>query len=520
LLLERNVKGSEKTSNPGGSYLMNSENGKNNDTLLEKSILPVSNKKRTIGMLGYFFIWVGMVVMIVAYQFGGNAIAAHPMAVSLLVIFLAYFIIGAVMLLSADIGTEHGLSFAVYLRAPFGVYGTHFPAVSRGIVAAIWFGVQTYLGALALNGIFQFLTGFDSWVFWYFVFAAAQVVNTALGIKAVERFADFAAPILIGISVWMYFYLEGIAQMGGNNIWTFVGDDNTSLFLIFMANLSLWAALAVDVPNISRYLKVESGTKKFFRRNRNIFAAQIIALPLFSTFMAFIGAIAYVATGDWNPITIIQNNQTGIALIVLLGLVVLAQWSTNNAANLIPAALAFVNAGAPKLNYKMAVVLSGIVGTIAMPWLILEKLTLFLSYYGGALSAVAGIIICDYYVIRRRRLNIPDLYKKDGQFRFMNGINPAGLIAWVIAGGLAIYFLSIAYLIGLPLGFILYYLLMKFWIAPKYPQAEISSSYDDSFLSTSVNQDWSFTPDGFVREKYITDNQTVANHDSSTTKPI
>lgn len=472
------------------------------NNLIEESILPITNKNRTVGMFGYFSIWVGIVVMIVAYQFGGNAVASHSLAVSMVIILLAYFTIGVVMLMSADIGTEHGLSFAVYLRAPFGINGTHFPVVSRGIVAAAWFGIQTYLGALALNGIFEYLSGYSNWFLWYVLFAAVQIINTMLGIKAIEKFANLAAPILIGISVWMYFYLDGLAQLGGHNIWTFVGTENTPLLLIFMANLSLWAALAVDVPNISRYIKVTSGNKKFFKRNKNIFAAQIIALPVLSAFMAFIGAIAFIATGNWNPITIIQENQGGLVLIGLLALVTIAQWSTNTAANLIPATLAFVNALAPRLSYKMGVILAGVVGTATMPWLILEHLFTFLGFYGGALSAVAGIMICDYFLIRRRRINIPELFQRDGQYRYMKGYNPAGLIAWVVAGAIAIKFLSIAYLVGLPLGFIIYYLLMKFWIIPKYPQAEIDSNYADKYLSTSVNQDWVYTNNGFVREKY------------------
>jgi NCS1 family nucleobase:cation symporter-1 len=490
-------------------------NNKERNHLLEESILPVENKKRSIGMLGYFMIWIGMVVMIVAYQFGGNAVAAHPLAISLLVIFLAYLLIGAIMLLSADIGTEHGLSFAVFLRAPFGIYGTHIPVVSRGIVAAVWFGIQTYLGALALNGIFQYLTGFDNWVVWYVIFGAVQIFNTALGIKAVERFADFAAPLLIGISVWMYFYLDGMVVSQGKNIWTFVGSMDTTLFIIFMANFTLWTALAVDIPNISRYLKVNSGTKSFAKRNRNIFAAQLIALPLFSTLMAFIGAIAFIATGDWNPITIIQSNQTGFSLIALLGLVTLAQWSTNNAANLIPAALAFVNAGAPRLNYPMGVVLAGIVGTLAMPWLILNNLATFLGYYGAALSAVAGIMYCDYYVLRRRRLNVPDLYQQHGQFRFMSGFNPAGLIAWVVAGGFAIWHIQYSYLIGLPLGFALYYILMKYWILKKYPQQEIESNFDERYLATSVNKDWSYSNGEFIHTDIANETSINPSFDKS-----
>lgn len=480
---------------------------KNN--LLEESILPVTYKNRTVGMLGYFFIWVGIVVMIAAYQFGGIAIDSHNIYISMLTIFLAYFTIGAVMLFSADIGTEHGLSFAVYLRAPFGTIGTHFPVVSRGIVAAAWFGIQTYLGALALNGIFEYLTGFDNWFVWYVLFAAVQMINTMLGIKAVEKFANLAAPILILISIWMYFFLNDLATANGHNIWTFVGEGNTTLLLVFMGNLSLWAALAVDVPNLSRFIKVVPGERKFIRRNKNIFAAQVIALPLFSTFMAFIGATAFVATGDWNPINVIQENQTGLVLIVLLGLVTIAQWSTNNAANLIPAALAFVNALAPRLSYKMGVVLAGIVGTAVMPWLLLEQLSVFLGFYGGALSAVAGVLICDYFIIRRRRVNIPDLYDPDGQYKFANGFNPAGLIAWVIGGGLAIIFLDIAYLVGLPVAMILYYILMKAWIIPKYPQAEIDSNYSDKYLSTTVYQDWVYENGKFVIRKF--DEQPAAS---------
>lgn len=79
-----------------------------------------------------------------------------------LTILLANLAIGAVMLLTADIGTEHRLSFAVCLRAPFGIRGTHLPAVSRGIVAAMWFGIQTYLGALASNGVGEYFPGFSN----------------------------------------------------------------------------------------------------------------------------------------------------------------------------------------------------------------------------------------------------------------------------------------------------------------------------------------------------------------------
>src|SRR5690606_5215733 len=129
-----------------------------------------------------------------------------------LAIFVANFIIAVIGSLSGDIGIEHGLSFATYLRAPFGTIGVHIPAVTRGIVAAIWFGIQTYLGALAINYLVHSLTGFDSWFTWYVVFAIVQIVNTALGIKAVDRFAVIAAPAIILISIWILFHMLGMAE--------------------------------------------------------------------------------------------------------------------------------------------------------------------------------------------------------------------------------------------------------------------------------------------------------------------
>ena len=172
-------------------------------------------------------------------------------------------------------------------------------------------------------------------------------------------------------------------------------------------------------------------------------------------------------------------------------MVILAQWSTNNAANLIPAALTFVNAGARiNLSYVAGVVIAGIVGSVVQPWLILDNLFTYLGYYGAVLSAVAGIIICDYYVIRRRRLNVKDLYEEKGQYTYSNGVNWAGMIAWIIGGAVALYFLDYMYVFGFPIGFIVYYILMKTWYLKKYKQAEVESGYSDEYLGTTAGRDW------------------------------
>ena len=461
------------------------------DALIEESILPTGLAQRPIGMLGYAGMWIGIAVIIATYSLGATGISGGvPLTTVVVTIFLANLLIGILMLLTADIGTEHGLSFAVYLRAPFGIYGTHIPAVSRGVVAAAWFGIQTYLGALALNGIGAHFLGFDNWFAWYVVFGLVQIINTAAGIKAVERLAALAAPCIIAISVWMYFTLEGIAETKGLNIWNFRADGQMSLVVLFIANMAFWSTLAIDIPNLTRFVRTEAGTEGFIARNRNIFIGQLVALPVTQALIAGIGAISFIATGNWNPIEVIQAESQGLALIALLILVILAQWSTNNSANLIPAALTFINLSPRLIDYKTSLAIAGIVGTLCFPWAILDNLFVFLGYCGAFLSAIGGIMVADYYLIRRRRLNVPDLYSRTGQFRYAGGFNWAGMGAWLIAGGIAAYYSAYAFAIGFPLALVLYYGLMKLLVLPRNPQAELTSGYADHYLATSQGKSW------------------------------
>ncbi|WP_282026427.1 NCS1 family transporter [Limimaricola cinnabarinus] len=470
---------------------------KKHEALIEESILPTLIGQRPIGWLGYAGIWIGIAVIIATYSLGAAGVEGGAQLATVIgVIALANIAIGALMLLTADIGTEHGLSFAVYLRAPFGIHGTHIPAVSRGIVAAAWFGIQTYLGALALNGIGEYFLGFQNWVVWYVLFAVVQVANTAMGIKSVERLASLAAPAIIAISVWMYFTLDGVAQTEGINIWTFQATGEMSLLVLFIANMSFWSTLAVDIPNLTRFVKVEPGAKSFFQRNRSVLVAQLVALPVMQALVAGLGAVSFIATGNWNPIEVIQGQGHGLSLVLLLALVVLAQWSTNNSANLIPSALTFINLAPRLINYKIAVVLAGIVGTLCFPWQILNNLFVFLGYYGAFLSALGGIMVADYYILRRRRLNVPELYQTDGQYHYSGGFNWAGLIAWFVAGGIAAWFSQYAFIIGFPLGLILHVVLMKLVVLKAYPQAEIESGATSDYLATSEGLSWVYTGNG------------------------
>ncbi|RHZ99117.1 nitrate reductase [Cereibacter sphaeroides] len=463
--------------------------------LIEESILPTHLNQRPIGMIGYGWIWVGIAVIIATYSLGAAGVGGGvPLATVILTIFAANLTIGAFMLLTADIGTEHGVPFAVYLRAPFGIHGTHLPSLSRGLVAAMWFGIQTYLGALALNGIGEYVLGVSNWFVWYLLFGLLQIASTMAGIRSVERLAALAAPAIIAISVWMYFSLEGIAETQGLNIWTFRAEGQMSLLALFIANLGFWSTMAIDIPNLTRFIAVKPGARGFLSRNRAVFLGQLVALPVTQALVAGIGGVSFIATGNWNPIEVIQGDAQGFSLLTLLLLVVLAQWSTNNSANLIPAALTFVNLAPRRIDYRIGVALAGVVGTLCFPWEILNNLFTFLGYCGAFLLSIGGIMVADYYVLRGRRLNVPALYDPQGQYRYAGGFNPAGLVAWIVAGAAAAWWSDYSVFVGFPLGAILYLALMKLVVLPRHPQPEMTGA--EGYLATSEGVSWAYLGGG------------------------
>jgi nucleobase:cation symporter-1, NCS1 family len=464
--------------------------------LKSPDLLPIKESERKITKLGYSFMWVGMVVVLATFAIGGAGVISLSLPLVVLATIIGSLAIGLFITLTGDIGVEHGLSFPVYMRAPFGTIGTHIPSITRGITASMWFGINTFFGATAMNGILNILFGFDNWFVCFLIFALLQLVNTALGIKAVERFADLAAPVIILISVWMYSSLSDSAAAQGRDIWSWVespvtgGAAFTAFLVVIFSNMGFWATLAADIPSISRFMKAPKYEKNWFKRNRSSIIGNLIALPITQSFMVMIGAVAYIAVLNYDPVIALQEAASGFILGVLLLMIVLAQWSTNIAANIVPAATIFSNVGGPKFPFWAGVITAGIVGTIVQPWNLFGVIIPVLLFVGGILSAIVGILVSDYYFIRKRRVNVPDLYEENGQFKYMNGVNLAGFISWIL-GGVASYFVpSFSFLVGFGVGAACYYVLAKFWWFKKYEQAELVNPSDDLYLGISVGRDW------------------------------
>ncbi|WP_064093625.1 NCS1 family transporter [Rossellomorea aquimaris] len=464
--------------------------------LKSPDLLPIKESERKITKLGYSFMWVGMVVVLATFAIGGAGVMSLPLPLVVLATIIGSLAIGLFITLTGDIGIEHGLSFPVYMRAPFGTLGTHIPSIVRGLAASMWFGINTYFGATAMNGILNILFGFDNWFICFLIFAVLQLVNTALGIKAVERFADLAAPVIILISVWMYSSLSESAATQGRDIWSWVespvtgGAAFTAFLVVVFSNMGFWATLSADIPSISRFMKAPKNERNWFKRNRSSLIGNLVALPITQAFMVLIGGISYIAVLNYDPVVALQEAAGGLILGILLLMIVLAQWSTNIAANIVPAATIFSNVGGPKFPFWAGVITAGIVGTIVQPWELFGVIIPVLLFVGGILSAIVGILIADYYFIRKRRVNVPDLYEDNGQYNYMNGVNLAGFISWIIGGVASYYVPNYSFLVGFGLGALCYYVLAKYWWFKKYEQAELLDPSDEKYLGLSVGRDW------------------------------
>ncbi|WP_462413394.1 NCS1 family transporter [Neobacillus sp. Marseille-QA0830] len=464
--------------------------------LKSSDLLPIGQNDRKITRLGYSFMWVGMVVVLATFAIGGSGVINLSLPWVILATVIGSLAIGFFISLIADIGIEHGLSFPVYMRAPFGTIGTHIPSITRGVTASMWFGLNTYFGSTAMNGILNILFGFDNWFVCFLIFAIVQLVNTALGIKSIERFADLAAPIIIFIAIWMYSSLSDQAQAAGRDVWSWVespvtgGAAFTAFLVVIFANMGFWATLSADIPSISRFMKAPVNEKNWFKRNKNSLIGNLIAMPITQTFMIIIGAVSYIAVLNSDPVVALQKSAGGFILVILLLMIVLAQWSTNTAANVVPAATIFSNVGGPKFPFWAGVITAGIVGTVVQPWKLFDILIPVLLFVGGILSAIVGILFADYYLLRKRRVNVPELYEDNGQYRYLGGVNIAGFIAWII-GAVASYFVpEYGFVVGFLVGAAIYYVLAKFWWFKKYPQAEIQDPSDEKYLGISVGRDW------------------------------
>jgi len=537
--------------------------------LYSEDLAPVPPNQRTWNKWHLAAIWVGMAVCIPTYLLASYMIKTGlNWYEALIIIGLANLIITIPMVLNGHAGVKYGIPFPVIGRAAFGIKGVHIASVTRGIIACGWFGVQTWIGGLAIYAIFNAVTGSTGElglsVGKFVGFAVFWVINMYFiwkGTESIKWLETYSAPILIGIGLvliyWSYskaggFSIvlnqssqlektgatisesEGTYYLNLNSLRTkegqikvkeykIVSDENASWepftenpiiipkgeslqvqfrntdgaipiessvvtaslvnsdsgsklwsYLLWLtAMVGFWATMSISIADITRYASTQ----------KDQVSGQFMGLPLTMMLYSFVGIFVTCAAiinfkevliaddAPWDPVSLIARFQNPIVVVVAQFFMIIATLSTNIAANVIAPSNAFSNLWPKKISFKTGGTIAGIIGIVIAPWWLLNEISGFLIFVSGLLGPVLGILIADYYVIRKKELVLAELYNEDGVYSYGNtGFNRAAMIALFISVFLALigywvpalnFLYSLSWFTGFIIAFIFYYLLTK-----------------------------------------------------------
>ena len=406
-------------------------------SLYNEDLAPTGPEERTWTTYNIAALWIGMAIVITTYTLASGLMAAGMnWWQALLTISLGNILVLIPMLLNAHAGTKYGVPFPVFVRASFGVRGANFAAIARALVACGWFGIQTWIGGLALDAL---LTA--AWGGWanvpghafitFFIFWAIQLVIILRGIEGVKVFESFAAPLLLvgslALLVWGFSAGGGIGTVFKTSAQLQQGD--APFWALFWpslaANVGYWITLSLNIPDFTRYAKTQ----------RSQVLGQTLGLPLTMTAFSFIGIAVTAATivvfGEaiWDPVALITQlaQNAPVILILAMIIIVIAQISTNMAANVVSPSFDFSNLAPKYISFRMGGLITAIIGVISFPWVLFNNVGAYiftwLVGYGSLLGAIGAVMIVDYWIISKRQLDLTELYKMDGRYSYSNGWN-------------------------------------------------------------------------------------------------
>ncbi|MBA2379022.1 MAG: NCS1 family nucleobase:cation symporter-1 [Blastocatellia bacterium] len=420
--------------------------------LYNADLAPTTLGTRTWSTWNIAALWIGMSVVITTYMLGGGFIAqGMTWWQAMLTILLGNCIVLIPMVLNAHAGTKYGISFPVLLRASFGTLGANIPAMLRAIVACGWFGIQTWIGGTAIDALLTALwAGWASvdtviagnplhtWIS-FFLFWGIQVVIILKGIEGIRRLESWAAPLLLlgglVLLVWASIAAGGIGNVLAGS--AALQTQQANFWAIFPAALTAsvgyWATLSLNIPDFTRYATSQ----------RSQMLGQALGLPFTMTAFAFIGVAVTSATviiyGEAiaDPVQLIQRFDSRLVILFAMVVIFIAQLTTNMAANVVSPSNDFSNLSPKRISYVTGGLITAVIGILMMPWQLMSSMGAYiftwLIGYSGLMGAIGGILICDYFLIRKKRLELAELFKTDGEYSYGNGFNWRAIVALVVA---------------------------------------------------------------------------------------
>lgn len=419
-------------------------------SLYSEDLAPVPNHKRTWNTWNYAALWISMSLCIPTYMLASSLIdGGMNWWQSILTIFLGNLVVLIPMVLNGHAGAKYGIPFPVFARASFGTSGANIPAILRAIVACGWFGIQTWIGGFALYQMFRlWIPSLDTLpqvfpdsfglqtgpAITFFLFWLLNMYVVYLGVESIKKLMVFKAVFLPLAALALLFW----AIDAGNGLGPILEQpskfsDSPSFFAFFFPALTgmvgFWATLSLNIPDFTRYAKSQKAQV----------VGQAIALPSSMTLFSFIGVVVTSATTIiygttiWDPVVLAGKFDSKMLVSVAMIAVAISTLATNIAANIVSPANDFANLSPSRIDFRKGGYITGIIGILIFPWKLIADPTgyifTWLVGYSSLLGPVGGILIVDYYFIRKRQLSVTDLYDSKGLYSYRNGFNRAAVLA-------------------------------------------------------------------------------------------
>ncbi|MDP6480121.1 MAG: NCS1 family nucleobase:cation symporter-1 [Phycisphaerales bacterium] len=420
-------------------------------SLSNADLAPVPPEQRTWSRWNIAALWIGMAVCIPTYMLAAGMIAAGmTWWQAVLTVLLGNMIVLVPMIANGHGGTKYGVPFPVLARASFGTVGAHIPAIARAVVACGWFGIQTWIGGAAIYSILgalewimpateaDILPFLDISIGQFLCFFAFWILHVAIvltGIESIKWVEAYAAPFLIACGValliWafvavddsMALFTSGTSREEGVSFWTIFFPQLTAM-------VGFWATLSLNIPDFTRYC----------RSQQDQAAGQLLGLPSTMTLFSFVGIIVTGATvvlyGEaiWDPVALVARMGSPLVVVISMIALLIATLSTNLAANVVSPANGFSNLAPSVIGFRGGAMITAVIGILIMPWRLMTDLSdyifVWLIGYSALLGPIAGIMLCDYFIVRRTKLNADALYDPKGEYA---GVSTAAMLALVFA---------------------------------------------------------------------------------------
>lgn len=426
---------------------------------------PTTRAQRRWGLKDIAVLWISMSACIPTYMLAASLIdGGMNWWQAVLTIFLGNVIVLIPMVLNAHAGTKYGIPFPVYCRSSFGLLGANIPALLRALVACGWFGIQTWIGGGAIYRIFTaFIPAWNdlpryfgdpgvagsgvnaAQLACFFAFWLVNMWVIYMGIESIRILLNIKAPLLIllglALLAWAYFQAGGFGEMLQRPSQFAVGQPKEGKFwgffiLALTGNVSFWATLALNIPDFTRYAKSQ----------KDQLWGQILGLPTTMGLYSFIGVavtsaafVIYQNTPGvdkkalWDPVYLLSLFENKAVLVFAMVALALATLATNIAANVVSPSNDFAHMWPRMISFRIGGLITGVIGILIQPWRLLANAAVYIDKwlvgYSLLLGAVGGVLIADYIVIRRTRLDQPGLYVKSGPYWYSGGFNPRAIIA-------------------------------------------------------------------------------------------